>query len=599
MPISFIDAIKNKYGMPKEFRSLISLDEARSILFSHPIQMGTESLPLQTARGRILARKIVSSIDVPGFRRASMDGYAVHSQDTLESREDRPVALHLAGSVPMGIEPVISVPLGEAAEVSTGSMMPQGADAVVMIEYSQADGDQVLVRRPVYAGENVQLQGSDISYGEAVLFPGTKLGTREIGVLAALGQETVPVKSLKVGVASTGNELVPPGQAIGPGQIYDINSFTVAYAVEDCGASAALYGILPDRREDMARMLQRMALECDLILVSGSTSAGVGDMIYQVLDEIGELIFHGVNFKPGKPTLFGVIEGKPCIGLPGYPTSALTVYTELAAPAIRKALGTRVLEKNVSGRLAGPLRTEGRQQMLPVGLSNDLVYPVDKGSGSITSLAMADGVIEIPSGQEYLERGEDVVVRLFGEAIAPDLVVAGENAIFLEKMAENLPWRLKLLCTGSLWGKVYLKDGVADIAFLADRGEPPAGMVSIASHKREIGFIFRNAGELQDLEHKRLVGWHKDHSLNAAFEQALLDLGISSPGYVRTAKTHSAVAAAIASGRADIGFGERAAAKEAGLEFRTYAVEELQFFGPPKILQHPFLKSFISALPRV
>jgi putative molybdopterin biosynthesis protein len=584
--------------MHKEFRSLISLEEARSILFGHPLQTGTQAVLLQEVRGRILAEKIVSSLDVPGFSRASMDGYAVHSQDTLESREDRPVSLHLAGCVPMGVQPEISVSPGEAAEVSTGSMMPAGADSVVMIEYSQAEGEEVLVHRPIHIGENVQAAGSDISYGEAVLFPGTRLGVREIGVLAALGQQTVRVRSLKVGVASTGNELVPGGQTIGPGQIYDINSYTIASAVQDSGASAKLYGILSDSREEMAGMLQRMARECDMILVSGSTSAGAGDMIYQVLDEIGELIFHGVNLKPGKPTLFGLIEGKPCLGLPGYPTSALTVYAELAAPCIRRTLGYRALERTVPGKLAGPFRTEGRQQMLPVGISNGLVYPVDKGSGSITSLAAADGVIEIPAGQEYLERGEAVVVRLFAEANAPDLVVAGENASFLEKMAEDLPWHLKLLGTGSLRGRIYLEDGVADLAFVADASAACTGMVRVASYRRQIGFIFRDSRDVQDLEHKRLVGWHRDCSMKAAFEKALKGYGLSSAGYVRAVRTHSAVAAAIASGRADVGYGERAAAQEAGLGFLASSVEELQFLGRPEIRGHPFLRSFISALPR-
>ncbi len=189
----------------------------------------------------------------------------------------------------------------------------------------------------------------------------------------------------------------------------------------------------------MATMLQKMAEECDMILVSGSTSAGVGDMIFQVLDEIGELIFHGVNLKPGKPTIFGLINDKPCLGLPGYPTSALTVFSCLAAPAIRAALGQKHSRKRVTGRLSGPLRFDGRRQMLAVGLSGELVYPVDKGSGSITTLAGADGIIDIPVGVEYLEKGEKVEVELFSENEPADLVVAGENALLLEQLAEGRP----------------------------------------------------------------------------------------------------------------------------------------------------------------
>ena len=183
--------------MRKEFRSLISLEEAKSIVLSHLPQTATEDVSLERARGRVLAEKIISSLDVPSFHRASMDGYAVRSEDTLASREDRPVGLRLAGSVPMGRLTDLQVDQGEAAEVSTGSMMPGGADAVVMIEYIQAKGDCVYVHRPVHDGENMQAASSDISFGEAVLFPGTRLNARELGVLAAIGREKVKVRSLK------------------------------------------------------------------------------------------------------------------------------------------------------------------------------------------------------------------------------------------------------------------------------------------------------------------------------------------------------------------------------------------------------------------
>ncbi len=586
--------------MRKEFRSLIPLSEAKSIILDRLPRIKDETVPLECSLGRILAEKIISTVDVPGFIRASMDGYAVRSEDTLESREDRPVPLSLAGYVPMGKLPELQVAPGDAAEVSTGSMMPEGADAVVMIEYSQAVDNRVCIRRPVFGGENVQAAGSDISFGEAALFPGTKVGAREMGVLAALGRKTVPVRSLRVGVASTGFELVPPGCNLGPGQIHDINTYTIAAGVEECGAHASTYGILPDEREAMAKTLQKMARECEMILVSGSTSAGAGDMVYQVLEEVGELIFHGVNLKPGKPTIFGLIDGKPCLGLPGYPTSALTVFYELAAPAIRKALGQRHLENKAAGRLAGPLRTEGRQQMLAVGLSGELVYPVDKGSGSITTLAMADGVIEIPAGVEYLEKGAKVEVKLFQERQAPCLVVAGENSISMEKLAESLPWRLMLLNTGSLRGTVYLEDGVADLASVSslDAVPVPAGMRAIKGFRRELGLIYRDAATLSDPGNQRIVGWHRDSTMKAAFEKVLQNLGITSPRYVRVARTHSAVAAAVSSGRADMGFGEKVAAVEADLGFKPLAEDEIRFLARPETLDNPWLKPFIGALSR-
>ncbi len=582
--------------MQKEFRSLIALEEAKSIVFDHLPRPKEEAVSLECARGSVLAEKIISAINVPGFSRASMDGYAVRAEDTLLSREDRPTSLLLSGNVSMGAFAAVQVAKGEAAEVSTGGMMPAGADAVVMIEYSQARGDEVLVRRPVHAGENVQAAGSDIALGEAVLFPGTRLTAREIGVLAALGREKVKVRNLRVGVASTGNELVPPGRLLGPGQIYDINSYTIASAVEECKGRALRYGILPDNKEDMSNALQKMAGECGLILVSGSTSAGVGDMIYQVLDEIGETLFHGVNLKPGKPTIFGLIDGIPCLGLPGYPASALTVFCLLGAPAIQKSLGLKVQGKRLPGKLAWPVRSESRQQMLAVSVSGELVYPVDKGSGSITTLASADGVIEIPADVEFLEKGDAVEVRLFGKLEAPDLVVAGENSLVLENLTETLPFRVKLLNIGSEPGRIYLEDGLTDLACISGPQKQRKGLIFLQGFSRELGLIFSGERVLQDLEHSRIVGWQRDSAMRSNFDRALKDLGISDPKYVSLARTHSAVAAAVISGQADLGFGEKEAAKQAGLNFRSLAKDEIHFLTNSTKLTNPALKSFISAL---
>lgn len=587
--------------MAKEFRSLTSLEEAQSIVQSHLPRVKEVAVPLPQAQGRILAEKVVSSLDVPGFSRASMDGFALRAEDTLAAREDRPVCLRLAGSVPMGSLPRLHVASGEAAEVSTGSMMPPGADAVVMIEYSQAEGDRILIRRPVYAGENVQAAGSDISFGEAVLFSGTKINPREMGVLAALGRTEVTIRSLLVAVASTGNELVPPGQPLAPGQIYDINSYTIAAAVADCGARALPYGILPDEKGALAKALQKMAEECDMIVVSGSTSAGAGDMIFQVIKDEGELTFHGVNLKPGKPTIFGTIAGKPCLGLPGYPTSALTVFSCLAAPAIRAALGQKLAGKKAAGRLAGPLRTEGRRQMLAVGLSGELVYPVDKGSGSITTLAGADGVIDIPAGVEFLEKGKEVEVELFRETEPARLVVAGENCLLLEKLAESLPGSLTLLNTGQVRGRLYLEDGVADLtcfslSSVSGIEAAPEGMTQIWSFKRELGLVFRDAGAQCDLPGLRLIGWPRDYSMHAAFERHLMALGLPHPKYVRTARTHLAVAAAVASGRADVGFAEKQAALEAGLAFKPLVHDEVKLLARTKMGEDARFKSLVSAL---
>ncbi|NPV62902.1 MAG: molybdopterin biosynthesis protein [Methanotrichaceae archaeon] len=570
--------------MRKEFRSLISLDEARSIVLSHAPRTEARSVPLQHALGRVLAEKVVSTINVPGFNRASMDGYAVIAQDTLGSREDRPVSLRLVGRVPMGKRPEVRLENDQAAEVSTGSMMPEGSDAVVMVEYCEEQDGWLRVNRPVHSGENVQGAGSDISFGEAVLFPGTVLTSRDVGVLAALGRDQVSVRRLKVGIASTGNELVSPGRDLYPGQIYDINSYSIAAAVEECGGEPVAFGILPDRKEAMFEVLSAMAAQCGLLLVSGSTSAGAGDMIYQVLDEIAETKFHGVNLKPGKPTIFAMLNETPCLGLPGYPTSALTVFRLLAAPAIARALGKRYEGRTLSGTLARPVRSESRRQMMAVGLAGGSVYPLDRGSGSITTLAQSDGVIEIPADVEYLKKGEPVTVQLFGDGI-PDITIAGESCPLLEKVVEAMPYQVRYLVLGSMRSLIAVADGAADLGAISlpegQRLEPPEGCVSIPGYIRELGLMARSPEQLaiEDRDGASVLGWSRESAMDAALKTALSGLNPTAevsrmPG---RAMSHSAVASSVASGRAQVGFCTRAAAEEAGLFFRPLVCDRMEF----------------------
>jgi putative molybdopterin biosynthesis protein len=588
--------------MRKEFRSLISLEEARSIVLSHLPMVEQETVSLDCALGRVLAEKVVSEIDVPGFNRASMDGYAVRAADTVEAREDRTVRLCLAGSVSMGTLAEVEVGQCQAAEVSTGSMMPDSADAVVMIEHSETAGREILIMKPVHIGENVLAAGTDIMFGDVVLLPGIKLAAREIGVLAAVGRDRVKVRSLRVGIASTGNELVEPGRALQPGQIYDINSYSIAAAAQECGATPVRYGILPDDHDSMAEALQKISRECSMTLVSGSTSAGVGDMVYQILDELGETIFHGVNLKPGKPTLFGTIAGKPILGLPGYPTSALTVFGQLAAPVIRKAIGLKTSGRRIEGVLARPVRTEGRHQLLAVGISGHRVYSVDKGSGSITTLSQADGVVEIPSQVEYLEAGQEVEVQLFGELAEPDLVIAGENCPLVEQIAKSLPLQIKFMTSGSKPGIVAVEEELADIACVSSVEEQdiPEGLALIRGYTRELGLMSRDPGilNMEGQDAICLVGWPRNSNMSRISQSALKDAGID-PGAVRFAgvvRTHHAVAAAVASGRAQMGFGATMAAEKAGLCFRKIAEDRIDFLVAKSGLKDESIMAFISAL---
>lgn len=590
--------------MRKEFRRLLTLNEARSQVLSHLPMPDDAIVPLDSAFGNILAEKIISEVDVPGFRRASMDGYAICSADSFAARDDQPAVLKLAGTVPMGTAPKIQVVPGTAAEVSTGSMMPNGADAVVMIEYSEAKDDSVLIFRPVHSGENVHGAGSDIMVGETVIRPGTRLTAREIGVLAAVGKVSVLVRDLKVGVASTGNELVNPGEDLLPGKLYDINSFSIASAVKECGATPIRYGILPDDKCSMMETLQRMAEECAMLLISGSTSAGVGDVMFQVIDEVGEMIFHGVNLKPGKPTVFGMVDGKPCIGLPGYPTSALTVFELLAAPAIRKALGLKKKEHIISGRLALPIRSEGRHQMLAVGVSNDLVYPMDKGSGSITTLALADGAIEIPFGVEYLEKGEPVSVRLFGDPEMSDLTIAGEDCPFLDSIVEKLPYHIRFISNGSRRGKIAAEDGIADLASISyQKDEVQAnrdGLIRIRGYTRVLGLMAKDPSFFMPdkIRDSKIFGWSRGSEMNRLYQRSFIELGLDTKDLeiIGQARTHSAVATAVALGKADVGFGAMAAAESRGLFFSETASDGIDFLAVEAGMKKDAVKSFIAYL---
>jgi putative molybdopterin biosynthesis protein len=503
----------------------------------------------------------------------------------------------------MGRRPEVVVGEGEAAEVSTGSMMPEGADAVVRVEHAEVAGSTLLIRRAVHVGENTHRAGGDVAFGETVLLPGRKLSAREVGLLAAVGRMDVSVRSLRVAVASTGNELVPPGSELSPGQIYDINSRSIAAAVEECGGTPQIRGILPDDPDSMAEGLLAMAEGSDLVLVSGSTSAGIGDMVYRVIEDLGEIVFHGINLKPGKPTLFGTVGNKPIIGLPGYPTSALTVFGLLAAPFIRRAVGTEHLAPRAGGRLAKPVRSEGRRQMLTVGVVGGWVYPVDKGSGSITTLALADGFIDIPARVEHLDRGEEVQVHLFGNAPEAALLVEGEDCPRLESIAAALPFDMRVVSTGSRRGAISAVDGVADLAVVSrSAGSEPVwddgALEPVGGYRRELVMMAKDP-EILDLagaEDRKVVGWSRDSEMSRILRRVLSESGQTSVKFIGQARSHAAVAAAVKAGRADLGFGVREAAEDAGLAAMKVAEDEILFLVRSDKKDREAVRAFLEVL---
>lgn len=605
----------------KEFRKLVTIDEAKRIIEDLGIRAGISEISIHDATGHVLAEDVFSQIDVPPFDRAAMDGFAVRAYGTFKAREDIPVGFRLVGSIHPGINPDLQIDDGEAAEIATGAVMPAGADAVVMVEYTRF-GKELLILRPVSVNENVMHAGADIMAGERLLKKGTPLFSREIGLLAAAGRRDVKVYRLTAGIISTGNELVEPGTELMPGQIYDINSYTIASAVKDCGGEPICYGIKKDDREEMEKALGKAADECDIILTSGSTSAGTGDMMYRLIGENGTLLAHGIDIKPGKPAIIGTVFGKPVFGLPGYPASSLTIFNEFIAPVIRKATGKKHERIMVRAKLASRVRTEGRSQLLPVGLIRGLAYPVDKGSGAITTLSEADGFIKIPSEVEMMDAGEDVEVTLFGEIETPELLFVGSHCLGLDVLADISDLNMRVINTGSSSGLGAIRSGTADIAgvhLLADSGEynlpflASSGIknaVLVKGYLREQGLIVRKDSGIsgfEDILDVRIINRNTGSGTRVLadikFREIAAEKGISFEeltrkikGYQTEAKTHSAVAAAVKLGKADAGIGIRTVAEMNGLGFIKIADEEYDFVIPVELMETPQIRIFLKAL---
>lgn len=400
----------------RPIRETIPLEEARSLIANaaRPIDR-TETIPLLQAHRRVLAAAIVAGQDVPPFARAAMDGFAVIAQDTFGAGQFDPKTLALIETVYTGQVPTRQVSHGECVEIATGAPMPVGADAVVMVEETEKDGAQARIFSPVYPGQNVGRQGADIRTGQAVLAPGDFLTPSRVGAIAALGIDRVEVYARpRVAILSTGNEIVDPGQPLAPGQIYDINKFTLSAIIEEHGGVAVPHPTSADHLDDLTRALEACAAE-DLVIFSGGSSVGERDLILDVLAARGEIVFHGIAVKPGKPTLFGTIDGKPVLGMPGYPTSCLSNGYMLLAPLLRRLArlpdaAARSVRVPVAQRIVS---TTGRHQFYTVRLVDGTAVPAFKASGDITSMSQADGYIEIPAQTDIVEKGEVVEVKLF------------------------------------------------------------------------------------------------------------------------------------------------------------------------------------------
>jgi len=600
-----------------QFLEVIDRDEAerrwRRVVGSAPLP--AETVPLEEALGRVLAEDVRATVDVPGFDRSNMDGFAVRAVDTFGASEEEPVRLRLNDEIlATGIEPQVEVGSGTATIIATGGMLPRGADAVAPIEVTDADPTDdafVLVRAARVPGAAVSFAGTDMGRGETVLFAGTKLTSRETGVLAAIGRERLSVvRRPRVAILSTGDEIVQPGESMRPGFVYDSNGRILADAVRELGGDPDFYGAFRDDLDALREALVRARKDADLVLLSGGTSKGEGDLNAIVVGELTPgIIVHGVALKPGKPICLAADGTKPVVILPGFPTSAIFTFHEFVAPLLRDLAGLRNEARETrSARLAIKTQSErGRLEYLLVGLvagnvedSNDPIalsaYPMGKGSGSVTSFSRADGFVRIDRNTEMIDADTPVEVTLIGRDVpVADLVVVGSHCAGLDLIASELSrhgLRIKLLAVGSQGGLAAARRGECDLAPIhlldpeTDRYNEPfltPELKLIPGYRRMQGVAVR-VDETRDIEalladeSLRMVNRNRGAGTRVLIDRLLNDR--RPPGFAYEPRSHYAVAAAIAQGRADWGVTIETIAQEAGLGFRPIQAEHYDFVVP-------------------
>ena len=418
-----------------EFLTLLPPDAARDLMLSHlpKPEPASESIDVSLALNRILAEDIHANQPLPDFQRTTVDGYAVRAGDTHGASDSLPAYLTLVGEVPMGDVPAFQIGPGQCALIHTGGMLPGGADAVVMLEYTQAIGrdephgrPEIEILRAVADGENVIRIGEDVAEGQLVLPKGTLICPAEIGGLMALGITSLRVaKKVLVGLISTGDEVVDPSQTLRPGQVRDINSYTLGALVEKSGGAAKRYGIIRDQFQALKEAAAEALSECDVVIITAGSSASTRDMTADVIRSLGEpgVLVHGINTRPGKPTILGVCNGRAIIGLPGNPVSALVNGYLFVVPVIERLLGALPRPKaTVMTRLTVNLPSQaGREDWWPVKLienrrseiANYDADPIFGKSNLIFTLASADGLLRIHPDATGLSAGETVEVFLF------------------------------------------------------------------------------------------------------------------------------------------------------------------------------------------
>lgn len=628
------ETIKPSAIAQQQFLDVVSKEEALARWHKAypPRRLGSEKVRLEDALARVLAQAVNSPIDVPPFDRALVDGFAIRSVDSTGANEAQPRYLALTrqslacGDVPT---PASMVEKGSATWIATGAMMPRGADSVVMVEHSEPDGVGVAIRQAVRPGQAMAFAGSDIARGETVLLPGTVLGSRDIGVLAACGiSEIEVVRQPRIAVISTGDELVTPGEPLEAGAIYDSNSAILAAAITEIGGLPVSFGVIRDDEKALRKALADAMAGCDMLLVSGGTSKGNGDLTHRIVAGLGApgIVVHGVALKPGKPLCLAVADGKPIALLPGFPTSAIVTFQTFVAPLIRAMAGLASARHGVVEAVT-PLRIVselGRSEFAMVTLASSpdglKALATGKGSGAVTSFSQADGFVEIAPLVERVEAGSTLnVTMIAGAQGLPDLLIAGSQCVGLNALSLDLVSRHvrpRLLALGSQAGLAMAKRDECDVA--------PIHLLDAFSNSYNAPFVDSSLDlvpgwlRLQGLAFRkddpRFAGREPEAAIRDAAHDAgcimvnrnpgagtrvLIDRlleGAQPPGWSNQPRSHNAVAAAVAQGRADWGITIAPIAAVYGLGFAALAEEHYDFVIPAARRGTPAIAAFLAAL---
>lgn len=622
------------------YHKLVSVTDAVDRAWSILKQSGwpkTESILISEALGHVLAKPFYAVVDSPPFDRSVMDGYAVRSSSVQSADESHPITLRVIGRADAGKIFHSEVARDECIKIATGAPIPRGCDSVVMVEFTKQIEDQVTVYKGVSAGENIAQAGSDVSVGDLVLRANKRITSRELAALTAQGiTEASVYRKPTAAVFSTGNEIISSGTPLKTGSIYDVNGPTTSGLLQEMGIESKFYGILVDDEAQVTNKLKEALQNHDVIITSGSTSAGFGDMVYKVFNTLGKpgVIVHGVKIKPGKPTVIAVADGKLMIGLPGFPLSAILVFHLIAKPIIWRMSGQEIANEAKSTKAKVPFTFDagrGKRDLVAVQLvkskNSIIAYPLLAHSGSASTLALADGFIDVPEEREFLQEGETIEVTTLNPTLrVADLTFIGSHCLGVDRIIERLSnFEVKAVNVGSLSGWQAIKRGDADIAgthlldedtleyntpFLGKVGIQDTAVI-VRGYSRKIGLVVQRTNPkgikaLEDLGHMenlQFVNRNKGSGIRTYLDLKLKEaMGRNfSPeskinGYTYEVKTHTAVAAAVSQGRADCGLAFEAVTAFYPVDFIPFSKEIYDFVVSKERLSKSSVQSFIKIL---